>query len=176
MLFLTDKDTPFQEFLKLINTRAIQIIWICLVALLLCQLIKFIILSIREKRLAWKYLCYTGGFPSSHSCLCMTLVTSLLCFQLHDISGLDWSFAVALIFAIVTIHDAMGVRLEASKHAQILNNLAKDMPMEEKQSIGFGKKGFLKEMLGHKFFEVLGGMLLGIIFGVSGYFILVSFI
>ena len=49
MLFLTDKDTPFQEFLKLINTRAIQIIWICLVALLLCQLIKFIILSIREK-------------------------------------------------------------------------------------------------------------------------------
>lgn len=106
----------------------------------------------------------------------MTLVTSLFCFQLHDISGLDWSFAVALIFAIVTIHDAMGVRLEASKHAQILNNLAKDMPMEEKQSIGFGKKGFLKEMLGHKFFEVLGGMLLGIIFGVSGYFILVSFI
>ncbi|MDE7263938.1 MAG: divergent PAP2 family protein [Anaeroplasmataceae bacterium] len=175
MIFLAD-DKLYQEFLKIINTRAIQIICICLVAILLCQIIKFVILSIREKKIIWKYLYYTGGFPSSHSCLCMTLVTSLFLFQLHDINGVDWSFAVAVVIALITIHDSMGIRLEASKHAAILNNLTKELPIEEKQSLGFGKKGYLKELLGHKFFEVAGGVIFGIIMGISGYFILVSFV
>ena len=176
MIFLATNDT-FEEILKIINTRAIQIVCLCLVSLLLCQLVKFIILSIREKRFAWKYLYYTGGFPSSHSCLCMTLVTSLFLFQLHDLKGkLDWSFAVAVVFSIITMHDAMGVRLEASKHAKILNNLTEDISLEEKQNIGFGKTGFLKEMLGHKFFEVAGGIVLGIALGIIGYFSLVNFI
>ena len=107
----------------------------------------------------------------------MTLVTSLFLFQLHDLKGkLDWSFAVAVVFSIITMHDAMGVRLEASKHAKILNNLTEDISLEEKQNIGFGKTGFLKEMLGHKFFEVAGGIVLGIALGIIGYFSLVNFI
>lgn len=176
MVFLAEDNKIYQEFLKLINTRAIQIICICLVSMLLCQLLKFAILSIGEKKCVWKYFVYTGGFPSSHTCLCMTLVTSLFLFQLNDIKGIDWSFAVAVVFALITIHDSMGIRLEASKHAVILNNIAKEMPEEEKQSLGYGKKGRLKELLGHHFYEVMGGIIFGIIFGISGYFILVSFV
>lgn len=176
MIFLAEDNKIYQEFLKIINTRAIQIICICLFSMLICQLLKFTILSIRAKKFVWKYLVYTGGFPSSHTCLCMTLVTSLFLFQLHDINGVDWSFAVAVVFALVTIHDSMGIRLEASKHAVILNNFAKELPEEEKKSLGYGKKGSLKELLGHHFYEVLGGIILGIIVGISGYFILVSFI
>ncbi|MDE6241781.1 MAG: divergent PAP2 family protein [Anaeroplasmataceae bacterium] len=176
MVFLADDKKLYEEFLKIINTRAIQIICICLVSMLICQLLKFAILSIREKKCVWKYLFYTGGFPSSHTCLCMTLVTSLFLFQLHDINGIDWSFAVAVVFALITIHDSMGIRLEASKHAVILNNFAQEMSEEEKQSLGYGKKGRLKELLGHHFYEVVGGMIFGVIFGISGYFILVSFI
>lgn len=166
----------YEDFLKITNIRAIQIICICLVSMLVCQVTKFIIMSIREKRVAWRFLYYTGGFPSSHTCLCMSLVTALFLFQLHDIKGLDWSFAVAVVFALVTIHDSMGVRLEASKHAVILNNFAKEMTEEEKKTLGYGKKGFLKEFLGHKFVEVLGGIVLGILVGASGYLILVNFI
>ena len=176
MVFLAEDNKIYQEFLKIINTRAIQIICICLFSMLMCQILKFVILSIREKKCVWKYLVYTGGFPSSHTCLCMTLVTSLFLFQLHDINGIDWSFAVAVVFALVTIHDSMGIRLEASKHAVILNNFAKEMPDDEKQSLGYGKKGYLKELLGHHFYEVAGGMVLGLIVGISGYFILVSFV
>lgn len=176
MVFLAEDNKIYQEFLKLINTRAIQIICICLVSMLLCQILKFTILSIRDKKCVWKYFVYTGGFPSSHTCLCMTLVTSLFLFQLHDINGIDWSFAVAVVFALITIHDSMGIRLEASKHAVILNNIAKEMPEEAKQSLGYGKKGHLKELLGHHFYEVAGGILFGVIFGLSGYFILVSFV
>lgn len=174
-MFLAE-DKIYQEFLKIINTRAIQIICICLVAMLMCQFLKFIILSIRDRKVNWKYLFYTGGFPSSHSSLCMTLVTSLFLFQLHDINGVDWSFAVAVVVSLITIHDSMGIRLEASKHAVILNNFAKELPMEEKESLGYGKKGHLKELLGHKFFEVVGGIFFGIFFGTIGYFILVSFV
>ena len=101
----------------------------------------------------------------------MSLVTSLLLFQLNDTGMLDWSFVVALIFSIIVIHDAMGVRLEASKHAKILNNLTSDMTVEEKRTIGFGKKGFLKEMLGHKSFEVAGGIFFGVLIGIIGFLI-----
>jgi acid phosphatase family membrane protein YuiD len=93
--------------------------------MIFCQVLKFIIISIKRKEVNWNILYSTGGFPSSHSGLCMSLVTSLLLFQLNDIGMLDWSFVVALIFSIIVIHDAMGVRLEASKHAKILNNFNK---------------------------------------------------
>ena len=156
---------------KLINDRVIQTIIICIFSMLFCQTLKFIILSIRRKEVNWNILYSTGGFPSSHSGLCMSLVTSLLLFQLNDTGMLDWSFAVALIFSIIVIHDAMGVRLEASKHAKILNNLTSDMTVEEKKTLGFGKKGSLKEMLGHKSFEVAGGVFYGILIGVIGFFI-----
>ena len=92
-------------------------------------------------------------------------------FQLHDTGMLDWSFCVALIFSIIVIHDAMGVRLEASKHAKILNNLTSEMTVEEKRTIGFGKKGFLKEMLGHKSFEVAGGIFIGVLSAIIGFVI-----
>ncbi len=156
---------------KLINDRVIQTIIICLFSMIFCQVLKFIIISIKRKEVNWNILYSTGGFPSSHSGLCMSLVTSLLLFQLNDTGMLDWSFVVALIFSIIVIHDAMGVRLEASKHAKILNNLTSDMTVEEKRTIGFGKKGFLKEMLGHKSFEVAGGVFFGVLIGIIGFLI-----
>ena len=154
---------------QLINSRVIQTIIICIFSMLFCQVLKFVIISVRRKDINWNILYSTGGFPSSHSGLCMSLVTSLFLFQLHDTGTLDWSFAVAVVFSIIVIHDASGVRLEASKHAKILNNLTSEMTVEEKQTIGFGKKGFLKEMLGHKLVEVAGGVFFGVLIGILGF-------
>lgn len=177
MFLASDKSTALEELLSLVNQRALQIIILCLISMATCQIYKCIWLSIKKKRFIYQALFTTGGFPSSHTSTCMTLVTSLFLFQLHDLDGrIDWSFAVAVIFSMIIIHDAMGVRFEASKHAKILNNLTSDMDIEEKQSIGFGKKGFLKEMLGHRGIEVFGGAILGIIIGVIGYFIYVDLV
>lgn len=160
---------------SIISTRAVQIIFISLVSLFLAQFIKFVIISIKEKKFDWKLLVSTGGFPSSHCALVVTLCVTLGMFQYHDLDGnLDWSFAVALILSVIIIHDAMGVRLEASKHAKILNNLAADMTEEEKKELGYGKKGRLKEMLGHKGVEVLGGIIFGAIIGLIGFLIFVE--
>ena len=159
---------------NLITTRAIQIFIISSIAMLTCQIFKFAFYSIKAKSPQWYFLGSTGGFPSSHSAFCVSLVITLGMFQWHDLDGtLDWSFVVALVFAIIIIHDAMGVRLEASKHARVLNKIATDLTDEEKASIGFKKDGKLKEMLGHKGREVIGGVIIGVIIGLIGFLILV---
>ena len=161
----------------IISNRALQIVLLCFISMLFCQVLKFIIISIKNRSIEWPVLFSTGGFPSSHTSTCVTLVVSLFLFQLHDLNGrLDWSFAVSVVFTSISIHDAMGVRLEASKHAKILNHITSDIPDEEKKKIGFGKKDTLKEMLGHKGIEVLGGVALGLIVGIIGYLCLVNII
>jgi acid phosphatase family membrane protein YuiD len=139
--------------------------------MVLCQTAKFVIYSVKFKKPVWYYLISTGGFPSSHSSLCVALCVSLGLFQYNDLGSLDWSFCVAVVFSMIVLHDAMGVRLEASKHAKILNNLTSEMTCQERIELGFGEKGSLKEMLGHRAIEVLGGFTLGVIIGVIGFLI-----
>lgn len=176
-MFLAENRTTVDELLSLVNQRSMQIIILCLISMVFCQMLKVIILSIRTKSFEIKPLFSTGGFPSSHTSTCITLTVSLFLFQMHDLNGMvDWSFAVAVIFSMIIIHDAMGVRYEASKHAKILNHITSDIPAEQKKKIGFGKKLELKEMLGHKGVEVLGGVLVGLLVAVVGYFVLVNMI
>ena len=83
-------------------------------------------------------------------------------------------FALALIFAIVVMYDATGVRRETGKQAVILNRLLLDNPFswtgEE-----FDKK--LKEYVGHTPLQVLMGAILGVLIAlimgdVYGYILL----
>ena len=93
--------------------------------------------------------------PSGHSATVTAMATT---------AALEYGlespiFAITAIFGIVVMHDAMGVRREAGKHAEVLNNLmaslSKDAPPEE----------VLKEFLGHTPLQVCFGALLG--FGVA---------
>lgn len=164
MHFLAEVD----ELRFLINIRTIQVIILISISVFSCQIIKFINFSIREKRAVISALFTTGGWPSSHTSGVITLVISLGIFQMTDMGTFDYSFAVAVTYGFIVIHDAMGVRLEASKHAAILNKMVENEPMEEKTKLGFGKKGELKELLGHKRFEVLLGVLYGALVAVIG--------
>ena len=175
-MFLTVSKTT-SKFVSLVNQRCMQIIILCLISMVVCQALKVVILSIRNRRFEWQPFFSTGGFPSSHTSTCITLTVSLFLFQMHDLNGMvDWSFAVSLIFSMIIIHDAMGVRYEASKHAKILNHITSDIPDDEKKMIGFGKKLQLKEMLGHKGIEVLGGIVCGAVVAIIGYILLVNLI
>ena len=93
--------------------------------------------------------------PSGHSATVTAMATTAALEY-----GLDSPiFAITAIFGIIVMHDAMGVRREAGKHAEVLNNLIaslnKDVPPEE----------VLKEFLGHTPLQVCFGALLG--FGVA---------
>lgn len=159
----------FSEYYNgIVKDRAFICIILVGISAFSCQLLKLIITSIRHKKVMWRSLFSTGGFPSSHSSSVITLVISLGIFEMHDVGGLDYSFAVAATVAFIVIHDSMGVRLEASKHAKILNNMVENEPLAIKQELGFGRKGHLKELLGHKFVEVFAGIIYGVLVAIIG--------
>lgn len=145
-------------------------------SMLIAQFAKLVIYSIRDRKLNLKMFISTGGFPSSHTAFCISLCILLGMTQWRYLERLDWSFALALVFSMIVIHDAMGVRLEASKHAKILNRMADEegLSQAERIELGYGKKGNLKEMLGHRGVEVLSGAIVGLIVGFIGFIIITA--
>ncbi len=133
-----------------------------LLAVVTAQVLKVPIYFISDQKLDLRRLFTTGGMPSSHSAFVLGLITSLIL-----VYGLDHPLvAVAIVFGIITMYDATGIRRQAGKHAMILNVL--------REEIGFLSKGFsgmmpnkdnprekLKEMLGHEPLEVGAGAALG---------------
>ena len=118
----------------------------------LAQVIKTLINFLSTKKFDPERLFGSGGMPSSHSATVCALVTSVAC-----IYGLDtYEFAMAAVFAIIVMYDAMNVRREAGRHAKWINLIATtlqpDVPLEKK----------FKEYLGHTPLQVLMGSLLGI--------------
>ena len=94
--------------------------------------------------------------PSSHSAIVMT-ITVMLGKQL----GFDSSiFAVSLIFSLVVMYDAAGVRRAAGKQAKLLNKIV-DTP----GLTGIEVQEKLVEVLGHTPIQVFVGAFLGIIVG-----------
>ena len=136
-----------------------------LIAWLSAQVLKFIIHSIVEREFSLSRLFGDGGMPSGHSA---TVVSVAVATGLYE--GFDTAvFAVAMILAIVVMHDAMNVRYQAGKQAELLNAMADmfekitgaDLPNEEK----------LKELLGHTPLQVAAGCLLGIATAIIMYLI-----
>lgn len=126
------------------------------VTLVICQLIKFTIESIRDCKLHFGRLFNgTGGMPSSHASFSSS-ITMLIGYTEGFSSPI---FAVALVFTFITAYDAMGLRYESGKQAEAINILLDEVVSIKKGARGRFKK--LKEQLGHKPLEVLMGLLLG---------------
>ena len=123
------------------------------------QVIKTAIDAYFNKGINWERMTGSGGMPSSHSSSVVSLAIAT------GISyGVDSTlFAIALIFAIVVMYDATGVRRETGKQAVILNRLLLDNPFSWTGK-EFEKK--LKEYVGHSPFQVLMGAILGILIAV----------
>ncbi len=97
-----------------------------------------------------------GGMPSAHS----AIVTSLCC-AIGLAQGFDSAiFALAAIFAVVVLRDAMGVRRYVGVHAVTLNKVCDAL----NDTIGFelfSKE--LNESQGHTPLQVAAGCVTGIV-------------
>ncbi len=129
-----------------------RILSITIVAWVFTQTIKVTLGVIREKRFNFRWFIGTGGMPSSHAAGATALALS---------SGLELGFsspvfALAFVFAMVTMFDAQGVRRSAGKQAGILNKVLEDIHWKGKI-----KEGKLKELLGHTPIEVMAGSIIG---------------
>lgn len=94
--------------------------------------------------------------PSSH-----TAFVSSLFLSIYRIEGISSSFLIALVFGLVTLRDAMGIRKAAGTHAQVLNKLIQHIPFSENI-----EPKELRELLGHTLIEVIAGFIVAVI-GVS---------
>jgi acid phosphatase family membrane protein YuiD len=129
-----------------------------LVAWFIAQVLKVVTLSVRERRLDFRALATMGGMPSSHSAMVCALTTVIG--RLNGVSSA--AFAIALIFSLVVMYDAAGVRRAAGRQATVLNRLVEDLMAQR----GLAEER-LRELLGHTPVEVLAGAALGVAVGLA---------
>lgn len=137
-----------------------KLILIPIIAIAATQLIKFIIEAARHE-LRWSSLLEYGGMPSAHTAFVVSLTTVI---GLHE--GLNSAaFAVAAVFSILIIRDAIGLRQFLSLHGRVLNMLIKDLPdqMEPKYPPR------LVERVGHTPLQAFVGGCIGLLLGLVLY-------
>lgn len=118
------------------------------------QVLKTLIWAYLEKQVNWRRMVETGGLPSAHSALVVGLAMGV---------GLNegWRstlFAVCLVYALVVMYDAIGIRREAGKHADLLNELLMISVIKDV----YKQREKLRDLLGHTPLEVFAGALIGV--------------
>jgi acid phosphatase family membrane protein YuiD len=100
----------------------------------------------------------TGGMPSSHSAVVAALATSV-----GFVVGVQSPFfALTLFYGFITIRDALGVRRAAGSQAIVLNQLIHELSHQTNITLRT-----VKEVHGHRFSEVIVGVLLGFFIAVA---------
>ena len=146
---------------QIINNK---ILIISCLGYLISGIIKVFIDAIVFKKFTFKNLVRSGGMPSSHTATVVSLTVSLGIKE-----GLSSSlFAIATILTIIVIHDAVGVRRETGRQAEILNKMM--FESNAFTDIEFDKH--LKEFVGHTPTQVFFGVVVGIFVGVFFSFLL----
>jgi acid phosphatase family membrane protein YuiD len=107
---------------------------------------KFLLNSIRSRRLAFDLIGY-GGIPSTHSAI-VSGTAALIGLR----EGLDHpAFGVSVALAFIVMLDASSLRRQIGRHAESINKL--DTGSEQK---------LLRERVGHTPVEIGAGILVGL--------------
>lgn len=136
----------------------LEILLVPILAGVLAQAIKLLTDGIRGnfdiKHLWASY----GGMPSSHAAFVVSLATIV---GLRE--GIDsTSFAISTIFALLTMRDALGLRMQLGIQGRALNNLITHFHPEAKDIIPP-----LEERIGHTPAQLIAGALLGLVIALA---------
>jgi len=115
------------------------------------QAIKLIIETARGKK-TWKDPFIYGGMPSSHAAFVGSLITAI---GIQDGIG-STTFAIAMVFAILVIRDAAGLRRNVGYHGTAIQKLIKDVG-------DYSKFPKITTRLGHTPLELTAGLILGFV-------------
>ena len=91
--------------------------------------------------------------PSSHAASVTTLTTGVAI----DSGIASPIFSVVLIFSLYVVFEATGLRQEVGKQARVLNELVDEYTVTHHVN-----KSRLKELVGHTWWEVIVGFVLGL--------------
>lgn len=133
-----------------------EILIVSVVSWALAQILKTLIHATINKGFNAERLVGAGGMPSSHSATVCALSTATA--LVYSVASFE--FAMAAVFAIVTMYDAMGVRRETGRQGEVLNDLLEAFNRITHEKIGPEKA--LKELIGHTPLQVISGAILGV--------------
>lgn len=143
-------------------------VYLALISIGLAQGLKIPIHYFKKKEFRPELFFETGGMPSSHSAGVSSLSTYIALRQ-----GLPtFDFALSLIFGLIVMYDAQGIRRQTGELTLKVNSLDELMSKIQKGgNVEFKEKTpkKLKEMLGHQPEEVIGGAILGVLVGIIGH-------
>lgn len=133
-------------------TNRVFLAWF--VACLIAQCAKIVLGTVRQRRFDFRWILGTGGMPSTHA----AGVTALSVSVARHVGVDSALFAATLVFTIITLFDAQGVRRWSGRQAQILNKMLEDIYFKRRI-----QEERLKEFLGHTPTEVFAGMGVGMV-------------
>jgi acid phosphatase family membrane protein YuiD len=131
-----------------------QVLLVAVAACLIAQMLKLVVEFGKHGKVNVRSLVETGGMPSAHSAFVTALATGVG----QTVGWASPEFAIAVIFAIIVMYDAAGVRQAAGKQARVLNQIIDEFFQGDHQF----NEDRLKELLGHTPFQVIVGSILGI--------------
>lgn len=134
-----------------------------IIAFILAQGTKVLLQSFHQK-ITWHNVFAYSDMPSGHTAVVASLVM-ILALELGIDSPL---FAIAFVFAMIVIVDAIGLRNYLGQHGKTLNVLVKDLKEDEFLDRSYPK---LLEHIGHTPLQVLIGALVGIATSLLGYWL-----
>ena len=147
-------------FLELLDNR---IFLTAATGWLVAQISKTIIHCILTREFRFERLVGSGGMPSSHS----ATVCALTVAACYEFSAASFEFAISFLVAIIVMHDAMGVRRQTGKQAELLNDILRIFEDMGRDEISTHNK--MKEFVGHTPLQVLIGALLGALIAILSY-------
>ncbi|MFT5234025.1 MAG: acid phosphatase family membrane protein YuiD [Candidatus Krumholzibacteriia bacterium] len=127
---------------------------------LAAQAAKVILAGLLRRRWEPQLFFTNGGMPSSHTATVTTLVLAVGALEGYK----STVFSLVLVFGLFVIYEATGLRQEMGKQARLLNEMMDSALHGEK--VGGAR---LRELVGHTWGEVGGG----VVFGMAFYFWLV---
>lgn len=141
-----------EDFGKILENHVLIVAGI---ACLIAQASKLIVEFVQHGKVNFRVLTASGGMPSAHSAFVGALAAGVG----QQIGWASPEFAIAVVFAIIVMYDAAGVRQAAGKQARILNQMMDELFQENPQF----NEDRLKELLGHTPVQVIVGLTLGVL-------------
>ncbi len=140
-----------------------KILLVPLLAAMIAQLSKVFIRSNKQK-LSWSTLWVYSGMPSGHSAITVALTTIIGLEKGWDYPG----FSIALVFTLLILRDAVGLRRQLGRHGLMLNELVADLKDDNYLDNHYPQ---LLEKIGHTPAQIAIGSLIGCLVAVAVHFI-----
>ncbi|HNW55868.1 MAG TPA: divergent PAP2 family protein [bacterium] len=140
-----------------------KILIVPLLAAIIAQLSKVLVKSNKQK-LTWSALWVYSGMPSGHAAITVALTTII---GLEK--GLEYpGFSIALVFTLLILRDAAGLRRQLGHHGSMLNELVADLKDDHFLD---NQYPHLLERIGHTPLQIMVGSIIGFFVAVIAHFV-----